>query len=627
MKTIVKMMCILLSMSFVAQTSAHSKAGIFLNKPKMKAKLLLLFCIVFVGTVSAQKRRVGINGSFQGDNAFTVEGFSYLSSTNLEQTSFIITNKTADEVEISFEMAITYTCNRVKKDKRTSITLKGHASYEVGTYMNSTSDKNCITTNTDGTKTTIVGITYLGLVTKNISALQRERKKKFDALVSNVSKYYHAKDYENAIEALTRVAEVASSSEEVRVKNEWDAKIRLAMQTKQQQNAQTEGNAGKGKMSSDLQKGVRREAEADFWEDKPATNSVANLERGGDNKEAYKVYEKRKEAEEKKARQEQAYINNLNRQLAENEKERQENARKIDAWGNNMYNTYYAAQAATDARNRLNENSKLSGNYNSVEELEAEFNQKYNSINQDVQEWNEASNQSIQSGANLLFNDGSSSGQAAGELVGMLGSWVNNNKAAKEARERKEKLEKERNAHLEELNRKKWNAILELRKRLFSQFVDGGTPLSRHRIQSPEVYCFVYSFPPGSMNETSPNLYISNVFPVTQYNDRTWPFKASLVTDIKKKTKAQDVVLMGYYTDKGMAEKMRSSLVSLSAKAQLKKLDISYTRSGAQAGAIASSDDFWETGKTDKASKASSETKSNTKATSTKKKEDDFWNN
>ena len=604
----------------------------------MKAKLLLLFCVVFVGTVSAQKRRVGINGSFHGDNAFTVEGFSYLSGTNLEQTSFIITNKTADEVEISFEMAITYTCNRVKKDKRTSITLKGHASYEVGTYMNSTSDKNCITTNTDGTKTTIVGITYLGLVTKNISALQRERKQKFDALLANVSKYYHAKDYENAIEALTGVAEVASSSEEVRVKNEWDTKIRLAMQTKeqktnqiagtkQQQNAQTESNAGKGKMSSDLQKGVRREVEDDFWEDKPATNSTANLEQGGDNKEAYKVYEKRKEAEEKKARQERAYIDNLNRQLAENERERQESARKIDALANNMYNTYYAAQAATDARNRLNENSKLSGNYNSVEELEAEFNQKYYSINQDVQEWNEASNQSIQSGANLLFNDGSSSGQAAGELVGMLGSWVNNNKAAKEARERKEKLEKERNAHLAELNRKKWNAILELRKKLFSQFVDGGTPLSKHRIQSPEVYCFVYSFPPGSMNETSPNLYVSNVFPVAQYNDGTWPFKASLVTDIKKKTKAQDVVLMGYYTDKGMAEKMLSSLIGLSAKAQLKKLDISYTRSGAQAGAIASSDDFWETGKTDKASKASSETKSNTKSAPVKKKEDDFWNN
>lgn len=540
-------------------------------------KLFISILLLFITTVIIAQSRYTGGSSGTVPEGITVEIFTeYNRISQYQRTYFLVSSELGTEVEVKIEAAITYTCGRVERGfialtGGSSMYLKSRESKKSATWLKETQDKSCINIGVDGTYSTIVGITYSGTIVRK----QSTEKKKEETAVRGGSV----------------------------------------------------NNAAKGQMSKDDQKGtMRKKTDDDFWEDKPAT-SMANLERGGDNKEAYKVYEKRKEAEEKKAKQEQAYINNLNQQLAENERERQENARKIDAWGNNMYNTYYAAQAATDARNRLNENSKLSGNYNSVEELEAEFNQKYYSINQDVQEWNEASNQSIQSGANLLFNDGSSSGQAAGELVGMLGSWVNNNKAAKEARERKEKLEKERNAHLAELKSKKWNAILELRKKLFSQFVDGGTPLSKHRIQSPEVYCFVYSFPPGGMNETLPNLYVSNIFPVAQYNDGTWPFKNSLVTDVKKKTKAQDVILMGYYTDKSMAEKMRNSLVSLSAKAQLNKLDITYTRSGAQAGAIASSDDFWETGNTTTGAKASSEIKSNTKTAPVKKKEDDFWNN
>ncbi|WP_286705819.1 hypothetical protein, partial [Flavobacterium sp. 38-13] len=116
-------------------------------------------------------------------------------------------------------------------------------------------------------------------------------------------------------------------------------------------------------------------------------------------------------------------------------------------------------------------------------------------------------------------------------------------------------------------------------------------------------------------DETKPNIYTSNVFPVAKYNDGTWPFKNMLVADIKKKTSRQDIVLMGYYTQKKSAEQMRNSLVSLSPKAQLTPVTMEYKGSTADAVKNSKNADFWESGKTDKPIKGAA------------KKADDFWNN
>lgn len=202
----------------------------------MKTKTYVL-AMILLSTIFIAQKRIGINGKFQGDNAFTVEGFSELSSTNLEQTSMLITNKTADEVEISFEVAITYTCNRVKKEKYESITLKGYESYNTGNFLNSTSDKNCIDTKADGTRTTIIGVDYLGLVTKNISADNRKHKKEFDGYISNVKKYYNAKDYNRANEEATKAAQIAFDSDQNQLTREWGIKIQEAMDKESYDNA------------------------------------------------------------------------------------------------------------------------------------------------------------------------------------------------------------------------------------------------------------------------------------------------------------------------------------------------------------------------------------------------------
>ncbi|MBD1420583.1 hypothetical protein [Sphingobacterium chuzhouense] len=531
----------------------------------MKKLHILFVLLLSAGYTGAQAPRYTGGSSGTVPEGITVEIFTeYNRISEYQRTYFLVSSALSDEVEVKIETAITYTCGRVERGFMaltggSTLHLKPRESKKTGTWLKETQDKECINVGTDDVHSTIVGITYSGVIVKNYSADARKAK--------------------------------------------------------QQQNAETTDVAERGQMSKDDQKGARRKTDDDFWNDNPSSNTRSAGSQS-----------RTETAAGRKAREDQAYIDNLNRQMAENERLRQESAQKIDVWSNNLYNTFYAAQAATEARNRLNENSTLSGNFRSVEELEAEFNQKYYAINQDVQEWNEASNQSIQSGVNLLFNDGSASGQATGEFVGLLGSVINNNRAEKEVRERKASLERQKEEALKELNRRKWNAIVELRTKLFEQFADGGTPLSKHRIQSPEVYCFVYSFPANGMNETSPNLYISNVFPVAQYSDGTWPFKNTLVTDIKKKIDAQSIVWMGYYTQKEMAEQMRSSLINLSQKAQLNPLGIEYK--GTPAKATINNDDFWGTGESAaKATATPANNKTNTKPTTTKKKEDDFWNN
>lgn len=326
-----------------------------------------------------------------------------------------------------------------------------------------------------------------------------------------------------------------------------------------------------------------------------------------------KTTSKAETAAEKKARKDKEYIGKINGIMEEGEKRREESNRKMDAWQNNFNTTFYAQQNARSLRENIEENSSLSGNYSSVEELERDFNQKYSSINQSVNEWKEAADESVKQGANLLFNNGTASGQAIGEFAGLAASLFNNGE--KQKREAREKLEKQRRQYLLEFETKRKAALLELRQKLFSEFPDGGTPLSRHNIKQPEVYCFAYYFNQNDMEADKPEIYITNVYPVAQYSDGTWPFKNSLVNEIKARTKTPQITLMGYYTQKDLADKMRQSLINLSAKAEMKTVGIEYKGKAADKTNKTSSGDFWETGKTAP------------KKETTKTKTDDFWNN
>lgn len=310
--------------------------------------------------------------------------------------------------------------------------------------------------------------------------------------------------------------------------------------------------------------------------------------------------------------------------------------------------SYYAAEAVRNGKDNLNNLTRLSGSYNSVEELEEEFNQKYYAVNAEVETLNEARNQQLQANYNYLYNNSSETDKAIGQAAVAIGGLINNMRAEKEKREAKEALQRQREQARAEIEARKKAALLQLRKTFFSQFPDGGVPLSSHKVTVNELYFFSYTFNNDHISHSAPLVTVSNVFPIAQYGDGTWPFKTGVVSDVKKTGAQGAVTLVGYYASKDMADQMRSSFLSLAKKCQMSIKDISYkgkkasgtagadfwgnaagskSRSGAdsasgkQSTAKAAQDDFWQTGKKD--------AKDNTpqKGSTTKPvKKEDFWN-
>lgn len=282
------------------------------------------------------------------------------------------------------------------------------------------------------------------------------------------------------------------------------------------------------------------------------------------------------------------------------------------AWQQN----YYYSEAIRNGKKNLEELSTLSGDYSSIEQLQAEFNQKYNSIRGQVQQLEDARNAKLTNAVNANFN-GSGTEQAIGQGVALIGSIFNSAKASKEEREAKEALRRERERQEAAIKAARLKARTDLRNQLVKTFPAGGTPLTAHKITLPEVYMFGYVMDPGTIGSDISEVSVSNVFPVAQYSDGTYPLKTVVANRIKGIAKG-DVVLVGFYGDKKAAEQMRTSFLSLAQKSEMsiRQVTLKTTGSSSSGTASSASGDFWETGKKT----------TPTPADSTKKKSD-FWNN
>lgn len=283
----------------------------------------------------------------------------------------------------------------------------------------------------------------------------------------------------------------------------------------------------------------------------------------------------------------------------------------------NQQQSFYAAQSLSDARNSVANNSRLKGNFNSVEEIEAEFNQKYRSINQDVENLKTAKNDKLQADYNTLFYDADEKGKALGQLAVGIGSLINEASAAREARKAKEALEAQRRAETAKIEEKKRLARIEIRNKLLSQFPDGGLPLSSHNILVDEVYFFSYSFDKSTIDKLSPVLFLTNLFPIAKYGDGTWPFKSGIMNEISNTGMQGSLTIMGYYTTLALAERMRNSFKALSEKSGFIVKEISYKGKKAPATGNGNTD-FW-----------GNEVKTSTPGNTSKEPQNgtDFWGN
>lgn len=293
------------------------------------------------------------------------------------------------------------------------------------------------------------------------------------------------------------------------------------------------------------------------------------------------------------------------------------NQKKHDANFAKWQQSYYAAEAVRGGEQNLNKLRRLDGNYNSLEELEAEFQEKYNSINQEVNSLNEARDQKLQANVDYLFSDADASGKAIGTTVALVGTLVNSLKADKEKKQAQEALEKAKAEETAKYEARKKALTLELRNSFLAQFPDGGVPLSAHKVGTNELYFFSYTFERNTIGAANPSINVTNVFPIMQYGDGTWPFKSTIVSELRKLGGAGTITLMGYYGTRELAQQMQTSFLQMAGKCGFIVKNTHY-KGKKTSGATSNGDDFWETGK-----KKDATTEEKKPAV----KKDDFWNN
>lgn len=188
-----------------------------------------------------------------------------------------------------------------------------------------------------------------------------------------------------------------------------------------------------------------------------------------------------------------------------------------------------------------------------------------------------------------------------------------------EERQRLEQLKRERAAAEAKA---KWLALISNRKKLIAAFPEGKTPLSSQPKAIKEVFFFVYSHEPASIETQNPVLHVSNVFSMPRHEDGTWPFKSSLMEHIQKSITGLNLTLSGFYTDKASALGQQQYLSSKAGDYGFILKSISYAPKKTTAASTSGETDFW--GNSNRDTKTKSDQKTSPDKSEAKV---DFWGN
>ena len=338
--------------------------------------------------------------------------------------------------------------------------------------------------------------------------------------------------------------------------------------------------------------------------------------------------EKQEAALAKKQQEDNAIINKSKRDLqASTDKywaDVAERQRKSEISYQNNMASFYAAKAADEAKGQIRDNSKLSGNYANADEIRADYRQKYQALTQGYDALQEANTQKNQANLNIYNENTDENGKVLGQFATDVSNYVGQLEAEAAERRAKKALREQREAaeanliKLEKANR------LELRKKLFSQFPDGGLPLSSHPVDTNELYFFSYVFNTNTINDDYTTITLSNVFPIAKYNDGTWLFKNRLISELTKSVTGSPITLMGYYTTRQMAEEMRNTFIELAKSSKMGIKDFLYMGKPATSESKTNVD-YWGNGTNENSKQNTSETNVNNSSPQSEKI--DFWGN
>lgn len=434
---------------------------------------------------------------------------------------------------------------------------------------------------------------------------------------------YEASIKEQA-EETKRKEQEAKNAEEKRLKEEEEK--RVALQKKEDEKAAQQSTAGQN---------ASKNTTDDFWNDKPAEKNKENVipnqpshanlpdlvrttdggyyQRGSDgqfreiNQDDYYLAKNRSRntgQEQKKLPTQQeidegvAAIMNSVRADQNSQFEMYDNIdRHFDQLGQLYQQNYYTAEAVRTGKANLEDLSTISGNNNSIQEIENEFNRKNSAIRAEVNRMQEARNTQAANAVANNYAGTSSTEQAIGAGIQTIANMVNAGAAQKEEREAREALKRERDRQIAAFEAAQLKARIEVRQNLVSSFPHGGTPITSHKVTEPEVYLFAYFVDEASFPNQNVSITVSNVFSVYKYDDGTFPYVTSVSSKLKGFGTGK-LVLVGYYLQKAQAEKMYNSFINLAKKSDFAINKFAFGVDAPTRTGQSTTGDFWETGKT-----------------------------
>lgn len=327
----------------------------------------------------------------------------------------------------------------------------------------------------------------------------------------------------------------------------------------------------------------------------------------------------------------------------------QANIERSDRMISDISTSFYAMQAAGRAREGLRSAGQLDGFYSNLEELNQAFYQKMSEIRYRAEEYRIAASNSVSAYSQALSSTLTTpTEQAYGAAISGIGQIVAQIGADNAEKRAREELARQRAAQEAQIKENERIALVGIRDEIIGMFPEGGMPLSKHNINIPVLYVFAYKFDRTNWqkNEYVP-LSVSNVIPVYQQSDGTYPY----VSNVKRTFEGAGIstpVMVGYFTDKKLADKYQQSLIGTASDAKfnlnmvnvkVKEQSVSEKTSnidfwgenkkGGKSETAVSEKDFW--GLDSKDNKGNTTNKNNSFATQSKKnnsqKTDDnnFW--
>ena len=536
-------------------------------------RLFFFFSLLAVNScLYAQKIPINLG---QADPRFNISAKRYWSSLGEnEEYRIYIENLTNDEYSIVVEVSLNLACHGVKNfvlGYNKSISLKPYQKWdsENGSYaMIWFGQKDCRIKEGDS-YTLFKDLTYRISNVKNITQLKKEEEAKTKQLEEE--KIKKAKE-----EEVKRAKALEKERQETAKKKEEERKLTDSKKTQTEQsnklNAETPSRLTNNKNSF-------------------TNNSASFTQTNTTQTSSTKVNEPIKADP----------LNRLEEKIKYQQAKNDEIFKNIDNHFNKLANDQRTIgnfnESISYDKQRLEEARQLSGNYNSVEDIEREFASKMSSIRGITYNIESQQNAKLNYAVTSTFNANATE-LAIGQGLNLVGNIFNSAKAAKDAREAQESLRLQREAEIKKFEEAKKRAIVELRNNLIKRFPDASIPFQLIKTKNEIIYFFSYIIENNKLEENKPIITVTNIFPVSKFEDGSFPYKSSILNKLTGIAKG-NISLIGHFESLEKAEEIRNVFIKLAESSQLtvSQFQLNKISQPSNGTLNKTQTDFWENGK------------------------------